>query len=193
MSSERLGLALRDLAAALDSTGAAWMLIGGLAVVARGVGRTTIDVDVSVSGAGISLPTLVPVLADHGIVGRLADAEEFARRHQILLLRHRASEAPIDLAIAWLPFELEALSAAERLLVAGVSTPVESVEDLVISKLVASRPVDLVDAARLLEIHGRNLDLARLRRWVGEFAAALEDTERPRTLERLLAESDLHR
>lgn len=191
MSAQRLGLALRDLAAALDSTGAAWMLIGGLAVVARGVGRTTLDVDVSVSGSEISLPALVAALADHGIEGRLASAEEFARQHQILLLRHRASEAPIDLAIAWLPFELEALSAAERLEVAGVSTPVESAEDLVISKLVAARPVDLVDAAGLLEIHGRSLDLSRLRRWVGEFAAALDDPERPRTLERLLAEAGL--
>lgn len=190
MSAERLGLALRDLAAALDSTGAPWMLIGGLAVVARGVGRTTLDIDLSVSGSGISLPALVAALADRGIVGRVADAETFARQHQILLLRHRASEVPIDLAIAWLPFELEALSAAERIELAGVSTPVETAEDLVISKLVASRPVDLVDAARLLEIHGRTFDLARLRRWVGEFAAALEDAERPKTLERLLAEAD---
>lgn len=169
------------------------MLIGGLAVVARGVGRTTLDVDVSVSGSGITLPTLVAALADHGIVGRVADAEAFAQHHQILLLRHRTSDVPIDLAIAWLPFELEALSAAERIELAGVSTPVETAEDLVISKLVASRPVDLVDAARLLEIHGRTLDLARLRRWVGEFAAALEDVERPKTLERILAEADLGR
>ncbi len=193
MSAGRLHLALQDLATALDTAGANWMLIGGLAVVARGVGRTTIDVDVSVSGASISLSSLVASLARHGIEGRLADAEGFARQHQILLLRHRASEAAIDLAIAWLPFELEALAAAERLDVAGVSTPVERAEDLVISKIVASRPIDLVDAARLLELHGASLDLARLRRWVGDFAAALEDDERPRALERLLADTALGR
>ena len=44
------------------------MIIGGIAVIARGVRRMTTDIDAVVQGDAISIDTLVTTLAEHGIV-----------------------------------------------------------------------------------------------------------------------------
>lgn len=60
-------------------------------------------------------------------------------------------------------------------------------------KLVASRPQDLKDAEGLMVLHGPTMDLDRVRRLVSEFAAILDDNERPRNLERLIARTGIGR
>ena len=49
---ERLNEALRAVAAALDDLAAPSMIIGGIAVIAAGVPRQTIDVDATVTRSG---------------------------------------------------------------------------------------------------------------------------------------------
>jgi len=51
---------------------------------------------------------------------------------------------------------------------------------------VAFRPQDQQDIERLLVLHRSNVDLARVRRVVGEFAAALDDTQRMDDLEKII-------
>lgn len=60
-------------------------------------------------------------------------------------------------------------------------------EDLVIYKAVAWRERDRTDIERLLVLHGRAIDLDRVRRVVREFAEALEDPGRIDELEALIA------
>jgi hypothetical protein len=57
--------------------------------------------------------------------------------------------------------------------------------------MVAARPRDLEDVENLLLVHGRTMDLRRVRAVVADFAAVLEDQERPAALERLLGKSGL--
>jgi hypothetical protein len=57
---------------------------------------------------------------------------------------------------------------------------------LIIYKLIAARPRDIDDAEGLLVLYGPSIDVARVRKTVGEFARLLDDAERPRTLEMLL-------
>lgn len=60
---EPLERALAALTRALNLTGAPWMVIGGIAVIARGVRRMTTDIDVAVQGDRVSIPTLLKALA----------------------------------------------------------------------------------------------------------------------------------
>jgi len=177
--------ALRAVAAALDDVAAKGMVIGGVAVIARGVARATRDVDATVALEG-DVEALVTELERENLVPRIGDAVAFARTNQVLLLTHRPSAVDVDLSIAWLPFELEALAAAERVLLAGVSVRVARAEDLVIYKAIAWRPQDQQDVERLLTLHGKTMDLARIRRLVAEFAEALEEPERVNDVERLI-------
>ncbi len=184
--SGRLGDAIASLARALSLLPAPGMLIGGIAVIARGVARTTRDVDATVSSEGASLDEILSVLDEQGLRPRIDDALGFARANQVLLLQHAESGVDVDVSIAWLPFELEAIRASENLLLAGTAVPVARAEDLVIYKSVAWRPQDQQDVERLLTLHGRAMDLARVTRIVAELGAALDEPERIRALEEIM-------
>lgn len=182
-----LETAVAALAAALRSTGAPFMLIGGVAVILRGVARVTTDVDATVRAEGLDLDALAHALARHGIVARIPDLLEFARVNQVLLLRHEPTRTPIEISLAWLPFEQEALQRAEIVELAEGGVPVAHVEDLIIYKAVAWRDRDRADVERLLIRHGDRVDLTHIRRVVGEFAEALDAPERVEQLEAMIA------
>jgi predicted nucleotidyltransferase len=92
----------------------------------------------------------------------------------------------IDLSLAWLPFELESIAAAETVEMQGVSLRIPRPEDLIIYKVVAWRPQDRQDIERLLALHGQQMDLDRVRRLVREIGAALDDSTRAAEFEDLL-------
>jgi predicted nucleotidyltransferase len=163
------------------------MLIGGIAVIARGVPRTTRDVDATVDGNACSIRTLVEKFAQEGIIPRIDDAQQFANEHQVLLMRHAPSGMDIDISVAWLPFEIEAIAASENVTLGDVRVPMARPEDLVIYKAIAWRPQDQQDVERLLLLHGKLMDLDRVRQIVGQFAEVLEDTSRLDELNRVIA------
>ena len=185
-----LKAALRALCRALSQERVPYAIIGGIAVLARGVARFTRDIDVTVAGDSVTPEALVAALAPHGFEPRIEQAAAFARAHQVLLLRHRRTGVELDLSFAWAPFELEALRRRERLSFAGVPIEIVQPEDLVVFKLVARRPQDLEDVKRLLLLHGDRVDLKRVRGWVREFAEILEEPERMDEFESLLREVD---
>ena len=166
------------------------MVIGGIAVIAHGVPRLTVDIDATVV-ATVTPAVAGAALARAGIMPRIPDAETFAVQHHVFLAEHVVTGTPVDLSFGWLPFEEDALRNSMIVEYAGVALRVPRPEDLVIYKLVASRPRDLDDAAALLALHGASMDLVRVRRIVSEFAALLDDEERPLTLETLIRRAQL--
>jgi hypothetical protein len=185
--------AVRALREALEQFGAPWLVIGGVAVIAHGVPRATVDVDATVWAAERAVEDLFAACARLGITPRIDGALQFAKGRHVLLLTHDASGVPVDVTIAWLPFEQDAIAHGELVDWAGVPLRVPRVADLVIYKLVAARPRDLDDAEQLLTLHGRDIDVDRITRLVGEFAAALDDPGRIETLERLLRRAGVPR
>ena len=178
--------ALAALAAALRQIRAPGMIIGGIAVIARGVPRLTIDVDATVWGAEIELPDLFEALERHQIVPRIQDALQFAMERQVLLLRHEPSGTPMEVTIGWLPFEREALDKATTVRFGGVEIPVATPEDLVIYKALAWRDQDRSDIERLLVLYGSRIDLVRVRSFVEQFAEILQEPERVPEFEALV-------
>ena len=167
---------LSRLHRALTGLGLKYALIGGLAVVLRGYGRSTRDVDAVVLDADDLLPKVLAGLREQGLVLRQQDGLEFARRHRVILLRSEDG-TEVDLSMGALPFELELV---QRSCVEpagpGISVPVATAEDLVIMKLIASRPQDREDVRRLLELY-QDLDRRRIRGIVSEYAELLEQPE----------------
>jgi hypothetical protein len=183
--------ALQALSRALEALGSPFAIIGGVAVIANGVSRSTVDIDATVSAQAVEPERLAAALAHQDILPRIEGALEFARSRHIFLAEHRPSGVPVDISLAWLPFEEEAIAAAEERDFAGVRTRVARPADLVIYKMVAARPRDLDDIENLLAVHGRTMDLRRIRAVVADFAAVLEDEERPAVLKRLLRQAGL--
>lgn len=157
------------------------MLIGGFAVIAHGVRRTTEDVDLVVRGDATTARDLMRALSAHAIRPRIEDAEAFARSSLVLLLRDEETNVPVDLSFGWSDFEHDALEHRTHETFGRTRVPVAAVEDLVVYKAIAGRPKDIEDAETLLLTHG-TLDARRIRHWVRILA---ETAEAPEIMDRL--------
>lgn len=192
MARSDLKSALSALQRALRGTGVPHMIIGGIAVIARGVPRHTQDIDATIAGEGLDLANLVTGLGKQSIEPRIGSCVEFARQNQILLLCHVPSNTDIDLSLAWLPFEHEALARAELMRLRGVKVPVAQAEDLLVYKAVAWRDRDRTDIERLLELYGDQVDVKRVRAILVQFSEALDAPERIAEFDHLVSRV-LHR
>jgi hypothetical protein len=156
---------------ALSNLGAQYMLIGGLAVGVWSAPRATKDCDLSVRV--LATPeALRSSLEQAGLAVTRGDlSRALAAGEAVRLARRGRPEEPvvIDLLFAVTPFELEALSRRRPMHVLGVDLPVAAPDDLIVFKLIAGRPQDLVDARMVLDLHRSDIDLERVRRWCAEF------------------------
>ena len=166
--------ALAALAPVLERYKGHSVVIGGIAVIARGIPRVTRDIDVAFDGSSVTLRGLGAELGQAGIVPRIEDAFGFAAESQVLLMQHEETGIDVDVSLAWLPFELEAMVAAGPAKIGDVILPIAQPEALVVYKAIAWRPQDQQDVERLLVLYGTQMDVARIRRQVRELSEAME-------------------
>ena len=133
--SDRFSSALRALRRSLDEMGIPFAIIGGIAINANGIARFTEDVDATIPGAGLDLDRLVRTLGKNRIAARAPDVVEFARENQVLLLHHVPSGIDLDLSLAWIAFELDAIEHALDLRFGSARIRAARPEDLLIYKL----------------------------------------------------------
>lgn len=157
----------------LARSGDRGMIIGGVAASLLGKPRLTADIDAVILLSVEGLPDLVAAAEQEGLVPRLEEAEDFARRHRVLLLCHRESGVNVDISLGMLPFEVEAVERSTVHQIGELTLRLPTPEDLIVFKAVAHRPKDLLDIQALIETNP-NLDRERIERWVGEFARALD-------------------
>lgn len=163
------------------------VVIGGVAVGAHGIARTTKDVDAATSVDNETLEAFCEAAAAHGLQPRRPDYLTFARQNRILLLRDTNSETDVDLSLVLTPFEFLSIERAQLRDVGGLMVPVATPEDLIVMKLVAGREHDILDVREVIDMN-RDLDLKHIRRWLREFDDALDNPGLPALFERLLAE-----
>ncbi len=154
-----------------------WYVFGAQAVIAYGVPRLSADVDVTLRLEPDDPQGFVADMKAAGFVLRVEDPE-FIRRTRVMPFIHSATAMPLDVVLAGSGLEDEFLDRARTLDIGGTSVPVIDIQDLIIAKILASRPQDLTDARNLWRIHSHDLDGQSIR-------------ETLRLLEVALAQSDL--
>ncbi len=177
--------ALKDLTAWLDSSRIPGMVIGGVAASLIGRPRATRDIDVVVWIELGRWKSFLKAGRDHRFFPRLRNVLNFAKKNRVLLLRHRPSGIDIDISLGSLPFEEEAIRRAVKKRIKGVRVNLPTPEDLIIMKAVAHRPRDIADIESILDANP-GLDMRSIRRWVKEFARALEMPELFDDLEKII-------
>jgi hypothetical protein len=178
---------LSDLVAWLDAAHMPGMIVGGVAASILGRPRATRDIDTLAILSEDRWPEALASAQDHGIVPRIEDALDFARRTRVLLLRHAASGVDLDVILGRLPYEEEAIARSEFHNLGGVRVKLPQVEDLLIMKAIAQRPQDLRDIEGLLDVHP-DANVEHVRQWLREFATAIAMPELLERFEALLAQ-----
>jgi hypothetical protein len=161
---------LRDFVHVFERLGIPYALMGGLAVRVYGIPRATYDIDFTIglveqdldklraeaTGRGYSIPE-AGAWMDRVAGMPLVKFHLFSRERVI----------DIDLFLAKCPFQHSLLQRRRREKIDGLELALVTPEDLILLKLLASRPRDLADIGDVLFTQGQ-LDEAYLRTWADQ-------------------------
>jgi Nucleotidyl transferase of unknown function (DUF2204) len=154
--------ALSELTQALDETGTAYALIGGLAAGYRSRPRFTQDVDLLVQIPQLILPGLLDKLQKRGFqFDTTTVIREWNAEHMTVL---SFSGVRIDWLKPVLPCFQHVIDTAQEETWGGTTVRIASAEALVLMKLLSFRQQDLVDIESLLAANRGELDLEWIRR-----------------------------
>ncbi len=173
---------MADAIGALEEAHLDYALMGGGARNAYAEPRATRDVDFVVAVDETKHPALVDALARRGFVAATSTGE----RDEIpdLTLFRDPEGRRIDVLFAHTDFERSALARSRpQEPYEGVVTPVVSVEDLVVYKLLADRPhdrADIEDVIGAVRARGGSVDWSYIEAWCDawEIRARLERLRR---------------
>lgn len=164
--------ALRDFLRLLEDLRLEHVLMGGFAVRIYGVPRPTYDIDFTVAIARERLPELYRALEEAGYTvpeqyagGWVDQVSGMPLVKFRLFLEDEGID--IDVFLAESDYQREVLRRRRRGDVDGVTVWIVTPEDLILLKLMANRPRDLVDVADICFMLG-DLDEAYMRRWAAE-------------------------
>jgi len=167
--------ALRQVDAFLGIHGIPYAIIGGIANAVRGEPRATHDADLKVLVKGMTIAQFRALAEARFKPYRrpwLGRAES-----SLIISLEVASDMIVDLLVAVLPYEEQAIQQAELIEFDELRLPVCTAEDLIIHKAIAGRTKDWLDIEGILLRQRGKLDAAYIRNWLAQFAEALEKPE----------------
>jgi hypothetical protein len=181
---------LAELAAALAALHLPWYVFGAQAALIWGRPRLTTDVDVTVRLGDLHPSALVGTLGEHGFSLRIAATPDFVRQTRVLPLLHDRSGLALDLVLAGPGLEDLFLERAVPVDVAGVTVPLISAEDLIVTKILAGRAKDIEDVRGVLAERGSRLRLDQIRTTLTMLEEALGQSDLLRVFETEVARRD---
>jgi hypothetical protein len=154
-----------------------WYLFGAQAVSVWGLPRLSADVDVTARLKSENPAGFVAAMQEAGFDLRVSDLTDFVRRTRVVPFVHCATQIPVDVVLAGAGLEDEFLERARPMDLGGVTVPVISPEDLLITKVLAGRPKDLEDVRGILRERLALLDISRVRETLGLLDRALSRSD----------------
>lgn len=148
------------------------VIIGGIAVGFLGKPRFTADIDAVFLLSTKDVSNFLELARAENILPRIQNAEDFARKNRVLLLKYMPTETDIDVSLGILPFEEDMVARSSTRSFANLSLRLPTPEDLIIMKAIAHRPKDLEDI-RTIASNYTDLDIKRIEEWVKSFGDAL--------------------
>ncbi len=159
----------------LEQAGIPSMVYGGIAVIAWGRPRFTQDVDLKVLATREEAARLIACMAPEY---QPADQDPETKLKQLGFVFFRdPSQIRIDLVLAETSFDLQAMERAHSVeMLPGISLHICTPEDLLVYKLISTRPRDNDDVPGILHRQKNKLDDRYVEHWLREFESALDDS-----------------
>jgi hypothetical protein len=166
----QLGAGLLELVAALERHRVQYALIGGLAVSLHSRPRSTRDIDILLAVPQVTLPGLLGDLTEHGFtLDEPAVITAYVRHHITAFEYHGVR---VDWLKPVVPMYQHVLDTAGTNSGFGRPVRVATAEGLLLLKLMAGRPQDLVDIDSLLAANKGELNLDWVEReWITLYPA----------------------
>jgi hypothetical protein len=151
------------------------VVVGGVAVAAWGDPRVTRDVDLKVLLERDDADRLLAVLSP-GYTSLLPDPRQALKKQAMVFVQDETGTR-LDLLLADTPYDVVAVQRGRDVeLQPGMTVRLCSPEDLVIYKLISTRPRDHEDAQSVIRRQGSNLDDDYVLDWLRQFEQALDDS-----------------
>ncbi len=172
---------LDRVTAVLDGAGPRYAVIGASAMAARGVARSTHDIDLLTLADACLEAALWAPLADAGVAVSVTrgDAEDPLAG---VVRFEEGGTRPVDLVVGRHRWQVRMLDRAEPAVVGGSSVPTVQARDLIALKLFAGGAQDAWDVAQLLAGPDREALIAEVSADIGDLPAHCR-----RSWERILA------
>lgn len=152
----------RELLRRLTEAGVDFVVVGGIAVIAQGYGRSTRDLDIAFADDAANLEALGKILIEigarlRGVDGDLPFTPDARTLGGIQLLTLETSLGWLDVhrRLPGIGTYEDLRRRAERATIAGVPVLVASIDDLLAMKEAAGRDQDRIDIAALRAIKRR--------------------------------------
>lgn len=157
MSLSEGGGLITDLLPVIERETIPYALIGAMAMMAHGLGRSTFDIDLLTTDAR-ALKVNWPAELPAEIRSEVRPGEYDDPLAGIVTF-DRQGAMSVDLVIGRWKWQLGVLERSERMQIFHTLMPVASLADLVLLKLDAGGPQDMSDARRILQYGGRGVAL----------------------------------
>lgn len=173
---EPLIATLRDFLRILDERNLEYALMGGFAVRTYGIPRPTFDVDFTIGTPREELDTFYQALEESGYTVpeqyRAGWVAQIAGMPLVKFKLYIGSDSiDVDVFLAESDYQKELLKRRRKAEIDNLTAWLVTPEDLVLLKLIANRPRDLVDVADVRFVQG-NLDETYMRHWAAELGIA---------------------
>lgn len=140
---------LGRVAAALREVGISFATIGAIALAARGVSRSTLDIDLLSTDVRCLDSEVWSAVESGGAISEIRRGDVEDPLAGVVRIRQEG-ERPVDVVVGRARWQGEAVRSAEPLAVLDVIIPVVRSVDLVLLKLFAGGPQDAWDIGQLL-------------------------------------------
>jgi predicted nucleotidyltransferase len=134
---------LRPLFASLNARQVEYLVIGGVAAIAYGVPRLTLDLDITIRPTLANASAMLAAFADAGLGTAALTSAEDVIAHEITIFQDRI-RVDVQTRTPGLEFE-SAFKRRNTVQVEGVAVHLVGLDDLIASKRASGRPQDLED------------------------------------------------
>jgi predicted nucleotidyltransferase len=153
---------LESVIRVLETASVPYALIGGVALAARGAGRSTIDLDLLTTNRSVLRRDFWTSFASP-IDVRVGDPDD-----PLAGVVRISGEEPIDVVVGKYRWQSEVVGRAQPVEIFGVTIPVARTEDLILLKLFAGGPRDLEDVRQILRLGNREQLVAGVAAHLGD-------------------------
>lgn len=182
-----VGRALLSAIDVLDGLSMRYAIVGGLAVGAWGVNRSTRDADLYAELPAATRPMLQRSLEQRGFHVPAMDEE----LEQFGVFRSRSAGGVfVDIFSAAGPLGEAILDRRKKIEVTGKPLWFITPEDLAVLKAFSERPRDFEDLVNLSAVVGARLDVAYIRRWAKQLDESIGGNDVSERVERALAQHE---